>query len=211
MLALLAIALGQEPAASLQAPATPALAAQVLAAQVAISCGNPYDLVELAFTFVVEVEGVERARRRHLWRPREGTLVVVDGGQTTTLSQLYPFLASEDDSEAAIRAWSAFVNDGYWLLAACKVQDPGVQLSVDEEGRLELGFGEGVGLTPGDRYWLTVDEQGRVTRWDYRLQGGDQGGWTWEDYALYGGLLLSTRRVSAEGDAVIRFEDVRAR
>jgi hypothetical protein len=91
------------------------------------------------------------------------------------------------------------------------VQDPGVQVKVDEQGRLELGFGEDIGLTSGDRYWLTVDEQGRVTRWDYLLQGGSIGGWTWEDHALYGGLLLSTRRVSDDRRAVIRFEDVQAR
>jgi hypothetical protein len=62
--------------------------AQILAAQVATTCGNPYSLVELAFTFVVEVEGEERTRRRHVWRPRDGTLTVSEGDATTTLTQL---------------------------------------------------------------------------------------------------------------------------
>ena len=187
------------------------LDAQAVAALVATTCGNPYDLAEISFTFVVEVEGQETLRRRHVWSPREGTLSVTEGERTVVLTQLYPYIASEAESEAAIQAWSAFVNDSYWLLAPCKAQDPGVQVLLDDQGRLELRFGEGVGLTPGDRYWLTVDESGRVTRWDYLLQTGAIGGWTWTDYGLHGGLMLSTRRVSDEGTAVIRFEELQVR
>lgn len=179
-----------------------------LAARVATTCGDPYTMAELRFTFVVEVDGVEQVRRTHDWRPREGTVTVTDGDSSVHLEQLHPYIASEAPQQDAIVAYKAFINDSYWLLAPCKVLDDGVNRSI-EDGRLVLTFEE-VGLTPGDRYLLRVDENAHISAWEYTLEGGKVGAWTWDAPSRHGPLMLSTRRESAEG-AVIRFEDVTAR
>ena len=175
----------------------------------ATTCGNPYAIAELRFTFVVEVDGVEQLRRSHHWRPREGTVEVVDAEGTVLLEQIHPYIASASPKEDALRAYKAFVNDSYWLLAPCKVLDEGVERDLDE-GRLALSFEE-VGLTPGDRYWLTVGERGEVRAWSYVLEDGTEGSFAWSEAERYGPLLLSTRRVASEGDVVVRFEEVFAR
>ena len=122
-------------------------------------------------------------------------------------------VAPEADPATAAQAWKWFINDSYWLLAPAKLMDPGVHRRLDDQGRLVLTFGE-VGLTPGDRYTLSVDrDTGRVTKWQYRLQSGREGAFRWTDYRQFGPLELSTRRISTEGDSevVIRFDDVDVR
>lgn len=156
--------------------------AAALAPTVADRCGPAYEQQEIRFTFVFEAEGVEKVRRKHVWRPQESTPRAGDEG------------------------WAAFVNDSYWLLAPCKVNDPGVSRQI-VDGDLQLTFAD-VGLTPGDRYLLEVDDAGRVTGWSYTLESGREGAWTWTEHEARGPLELSMRRVSADGKNVIRFEDV---
>ena len=79
-----------------------------------------------------------------------------------------------------------------------------------EEGLLEMSFDK-VGLTPGDRYLLTVDpETSQVVAWSFVLQNGSEGSFSWTDHELHGPLTLSMSRTTEAGDFVIRFEDVRA-
>lgn len=202
-------------------PATPSLAveaspasaqrAEELAAQVGTTCGNPYGVVELSFTFEVWVDGELRVQRRHQWFPRQSRAVVAFDGQQVELTQLYPYVASEAPQELAIAAYQHWLNDTYWLLAACKVQDPGVLHAVDETGRLALSFEQGAGLTSGDRYWMSVDRRGRVESWEFELEGGRRDRFAWVGYKRFGPLLLSTRRISADGHTLLRFEDLRVR
>ncbi len=196
------------------------------ARRVAEYAGDPNEIDEMAFTFVYAVDGETRLKRRHVWHPGEGRLTVEFEGDSVTLRHLHDYdltpiterpadhvdvwkqVAPEVDPERAAEAWSAFLNDSYWLLAPSKLFDPGVNRSIDGENRLKLTFGD-VGLTPGDTYWLTVDrESGRVTRWSYRLEGGREGTFRWLNYQTFGPLRLSLRRTSTEDGAVIRFEDV---
>lgn len=201
----------------------PSLAAPAddLAAQIAAACGPVYSLEELSFTFVVEVDGEQKARRSHRWWPAQGKVEITAGDQTVTLADVrqgapstvedarWATVAPGVEPAAALDAWGGFVNDSYWLLAPCKVMDPGVKRAVTDEGALELRF-EGVGLTPGDVYRLSADpETGRVTGWEYTLQSGREGSFTWSEHTQVGPLNLSLKR-SSEG-AVIRFEDVSAR
>ncbi len=202
--------------------------ADELAREVADRTGDPGGLEQLAFTFVVEVDGAQKIRRRHIWRPGEGTLEVQRGDETIRFEQLsghnptelarnpgehldaWKSIAPDAEPERAAEAWSWFINDSYWLLAPAKLFDPGVNRKLDERGRLVLTFGD-VGLTPDDRYALTVDrERGVVTSWEFELQDGRSGKFRWMDYQTFGPLYLSTRRVSEGGESttVIRFEDV---
>ncbi len=192
------------------------------AAEVAARCGpSIYELEELDFVFVSEADGAVTARRAHRWWPRKGAVEVTADGETITLFDIrqgvpataddarWAEVAPGEDPAAALRAWAQFTNDSYWLLAPCKVMDPGVRRAAGPGGSLELRF-EGVGLTPGDVYRLEVDpESGLVSAWSFVLQSGREGRFTWEDYTQVGPLMLSLRR-SAEG-TTIRFEDVSAR
>lgn len=179
-----------------------------LARRVAEAAGDPYAEQYLAFTFVVISDGQEKVRRSHRWCPQAGRVQVRTDDTTTTVSAVDgSALDAATGEQAAAEAWGAFINDGYWLLAASKVLDPGVKRSTDGN-RLSLSF-DGVGLTPGDRYTLTVQEQtGLVTRWDFVLESGREGHFSWEDYQQHGGLMLSTRRVSDQGSFEIRFEGI---
>lgn len=112
----------------------------------------------------------------------------------------------ERGAELVQNAYAAWVNDTYWLLAPYKLRDPGVTLSyagtetVDgtEYEALHLSF-EGVGLTPGDRYWMYVDpETGLVDRWAYVLESQEPPptAWEWNGWEPYGpGILLADERI----------------
>lgn len=204
--------------------------ADALARRVAEKAGDPYQCDKLAFSFVYEVAGEEKIRRRHVWWPKKGELEVTQGETTVRLRNLHDHalsnladapdehadtwsdVAPESDPERAARAWKWFVNDSYWLLAPSKLFDPGVDRELDEEGRLVLTFDD-AGLSPSDRYTLSVDrERDVVTEWHYELQSGREGTASWEDYESFGPLHLSTRHV-AEGDQrrVVRFQEIEVR
>lgn len=118
-------------------------------------------------------------------------------------------VAGERAAELIRNAYAAWVNDTFWLIAPYKLRDPGVVLehagteTVDGVAyeRLHLSF-EGVGLTPGDQYWMFVHpETGRVERWQYVLQSQEPPptAWEWVDWERYGpGIWLSSRRVRVE-------------
>ena len=205
--------------ADIAPPRSPAQRARDAAARAVERCGPLYEIEEVAFTFVVERGGEEVARRRHVWQPTAGTLTVTMGEQTTTMqttasmptdasSPEWATLAPGTDAQQAQDAWGAFVNDSYWLLAPCKLNDEG--------NRKELGDGglivsyEGVGLTPGDVYTFAI-RGGEVVIWSFTLVSGRAGKFIWSPYTEVGPLNLSLRREAAEGDMVVRFEDVSAR
>jgi len=212
--------------------ARPALAddtptkADALAARVVQASGDLYQLNRLTFTFVVESAGQEKLRRTHSRDWSAGTVLVELDGRSVQLQGLHhidPSLAVADpDAHAevwstvapdvppatAAHAWSTWINDSYWLLAPAKVLDDGVLRSLDAEGNLVLRF-DGVGVTPGDTYALTVDAQTeRVTHWTFTLQNGRKGTFAWSEYTAIGPLVLSMHRANAAGDFVIRFADV---
>ena len=114
------------------------------------------------------------------------------------------------------RAYSAFVNDSYWLLAPSKLFDPGVTRAIDADSSardgapvLRVSF-DGVGLTPGDRYWLRMDPAtGRLDSWQFHLEGSDAPGprirWTpWTAFATPAGdtLHLAPDHVNPSGRIV---------
>jgi len=197
-----------------------------LARQVVAATGDVYDISSIRFAFVVEADGVEKVRRTHEWNRATGTVTVTQGAEQRTFTGLHtrdPSSAVSDprahaavwakvaegvDPQAAASAWAAWVNDSYWLLAPGKLLDDGVSRSVDDSGRLALEF-QGVGVTPGDRYFLTIDPTTqRIAAWDFTLESGRTGHFLWMDYVTVGPLTLSMRRATEAGDFVIRFEDV---
>lgn len=121
----------------------------------------------------------------------------------------------EQAAEMLEHAYGAWVNDTYWLLAPYKLRDPGVHLVYDREESLDgktydvlaLSF-DGVGLTPGDRYWVWIDrDSGLMDRWAYVLESqppdSEPTAWKWEGWQRYGGIMLAPRRVQVAGDRVL--------
>lgn len=197
-----------------------------LAQQVVAATGDVYGVSSIRFSFVVEAGGVEKVRRTHEWHRKTGTVTVTQGADPLTFTGLHTLdpssavfdppahaavwaeVAQGVDPQAAAAAWATWINDSYWLLAPGKLLDEGVARSVDDSGRLGLNF-QGVGVTPGDRYLLTIDPTTqRIAAWEFTLESGRTGHFLWMDYAAVGPLTLSMRRATEAGDFVIRFEDV---
>lgn len=175
--------------------------AAALAQKVAARTGNPYREKGLRFTFVTGT-----VRRTHRWDiPGNRAEVSWTDKEGRACRATVPMGYAGDDPLLQT-AWSAFVNDQFWLLAPAKVLDPGVIRTADGTD-LRL-FYAGVGLTPGDRYLLHTAPDGDVLGWEYVLQSGRGATWTWAAPTKVGGLRLSLRRESPE--RTITFEDVAA-
>jgi hypothetical protein len=188
---------------------------------------------ELRFTFVVTRDDERRMEVGHRWdlRAQRDRIRWVEDGRTYDLIvdlRTREAIGTVDGAPVAAdrarelgeRAYARWVNDTYWLTLPLKLLDPGVRRTLEPprefRGRryeiLGLSF-DGVGLTPGDRYWLYIDpETGRIVRWEMALQGatGEPQGTSFEDYRSVGPLQLSLDHVTDDGRLHIRFEGVEA-
>jgi hypothetical protein len=209
--------------------------ARALARRVAEAAGLARlgEVAELRFTFVVERGGERAFVASHVWDLRAGRDrvrwtdegrawdVVVDLRARTAAGTVDGApIAAADTAAAAAQAYERWVNDAYWLVLPLKLLDAGVQLAVEaprvHEGRphevLALSF-SGVGLTPGDRYWLLVDpETHRIARWEMVLEGQSPPprGTSFIAYEALGPLTLALDHVNDDGTRHIRFEGVEA-
>lgn len=188
----------------------------------------------LRFDFVVEREGAEVARVRHLWdrhlgryrvewKDREGRELQAFFNVNTRSGRVWVRgepARDEDEQTHLDRAYGRFINDTYWLLMPWKLKDPGVKLEYVGERRLagqtydllHLSF-DNVGLTPGDHYWVYVNRTTRrMDRWAYFLQSFEGAPslekatpWRWQEWEDFGGLRLSREKVQEEGGTRIHF------
>ncbi len=207
--------------------------ATAIAKKVVAHAGDAEAVSRLEFSFVVvgpetdeaKEATVETVRRRHVYSPKEGTLSVTGADTTVTFTGLrdvdptpwakdpaehedeFKAIAPDTDAATAARHWAWWINDAYWLLMPGKLMDDGVQHALDGEGHLVLTYA-GVGLTPGDEYNLTVDDDGKVTAWAFELESDRAGSWDWAGYETFGPLTLSTLRSSNNGAFVIKFDEV---
>lgn len=151
-------------------------------------------LPSLRFAFAVERDGEVTVVARHLW-DRRANRYRVEWPATAPEDSVYVALFTDWPEEGSVfrggrpvetiggrpaleAARRRTINDTYWLLAPLKLFDPGVtrtHVPDSADARLDvvrLAFDDGVGLTPGDRYWLFADrETGRLERWTFLLQG----------------------------------------
>ena len=223
----------REPAAPAEPPEPELSEAEQLAAEIAeaLGAGSLGEVGEIRFRFVV-TQGEERAfeamhrwnletERDHVtWTDRELGEVdaLVDVQARIACGTIGGEMAAGDQQDLlSEKAYARWVNDAYWLMMPFKLRDPGVELALEEprehEGKryqvLRLSF-EGVGLTPGDRYWLFVDpETKRIERWEMLLEGREERSATsWTDWREVGPLTLAHDHVADEADRHILFEDV---
>jgi len=172
----------------------------------------------ISFRWQVKVDGSIRSDIRHDWdrlenryrvegTDRGGKHYVALFNTLTQQGEVYldgEKMSADSTTEKYIDlAYSRYINDTYWLLMPFKLTDPGVNL--DYEGKKEINglqcdiikmtFDQ-VGLTPGDTYWVYVDEkENLVRRWEYHLQGWDsdrkRSGSDWSGWTNLGELTLS--------------------
>lgn len=197
----------------------------------------------LRFTFTVVRDGKPDRAFDHLWDTRAGRdrvegegpdkkkcVVIFDVATKTGEGWVLESAAGaarwvKQEGEAAGKllefGYGRFINDTYWLLMPLKLKDPGVNL--DYEGRKDLAGAphdvlkvtfNGVGLTPGDTYWVWVDPQTHlVDHWEFVLEGQtekDRGAFDWKDWTTFGPLRLSTSKPMAGGKLAIVFQGVAA-
>ena len=109
-------------------------------------------------------------------------------------------------------AYAMWINDTYWLIMPYKLQDPGVTLTYAGEetvggttyDKVMLSF-EGVGLTPGDRYWAWINrDTGLMDRWAYHLESmepdAEPVAWEWLGWKRYGDVMLAPTRKQVGGE-----------
>ena len=190
-------------------------------------------LPALAFDWAFVRDSVEVVRVHHVWdKAGDRSRIEWPGGDDSVfVAVLVPStfdpdapdgrvalngvdLDGADRLERLVEGHRRFINDGYWLLAPLKVMDPGVRRDHNGTGReLALSF-DGVGLTPGDRYWLDLEPvSGSMTGWRYQLEGDTAvSRWEWIDPidlpTTRGPLRLATMKVRDGGGAVILTEPV---
>lgn len=208
-LALLLIA-----AATLSAQRDPKAVEVATAMVKAMGGQEKWDAVQyVRFDFIVKNKGEVVAERSHLWDKQRGLHRIErkskDGKQEvvfTTISNQTgkafrdgKELTGTEAAEAGKGAYGAWINDVYWLSMPWKWSDGGVNLkyagTAQRDGVthdiVELTFGK-VGLTPGDKYRAFVSQKTRMmTYWEYTLQSGNTGQWTWE-YTTTGGVKLAS-------------------
>lgn len=186
------------------------------------------------FDFVVEREGQAVARFSHVWdrytgdyrlsgTDKTGAPYVVYFNVNTRQGRAFVNgrpIEGEPADEQLKNAYERFINDTYWLLAPWKVFDPGVNRTYDGEKPcadggacdvLKLTFGENVGLTPRDAYWLWITRDGhRMLQWQYVLNGAAEPPTTaaWKDWQSIGGVQLSLEKPISGRPVTIRFENV---
>lgn len=186
------------------------------------------------FDFIYESEGKVISVRRHLWdrytgdyrlerTGNDGKKMIVLFNTNSQVGQSYVDGMVETidsmNTKNVKRAYATFINDTYWLINPAKLQDPGVNVSLlDNEtvdgiecNVLGLTFGNDIGLTPQDQYWLYVNRvSGEIVRWKYKLQNSTSTGeWKWESYRDIGGMKLSIKKVTLDGKTNISFPNAK--
>ena len=189
---------------------------------------------ELKFDFVVQNEGKVAGRRSHVWDRYTGDYRMTGTDQSGAPYAVY-FNVNTKQGKAYVNgkpvegeeadkllksAYARYINDTYWLLAPWKVFDPGVVLTYEGEKPcpaggtcdvLKLSFGENVGMTPKDVYWLWVTRDGRnMVQWQYILKGADEPPTTvqWNNWQKVSGMALSMEKPMTGKPTVIKFENV---
>ncbi len=173
-------------------------------------------LTGLRWTFGASINDTVRSSRRHSWDKHTGwhkvegktakgdAFVIVHKVGTDEGRAWMNGTPIEGDSLKKLitlgeRMW---VNDTYWMLMPYKMLDPGVMLAFDSTKQLDgktfdvvsMTF-DHVGQTPGDHYWVYVDQANhRVERWEMVLEGQKPppAAYTWEGWVQQGGLWFPT-------------------
>ena len=177
----------------------------------------------LSFDWKVKAGGKVVSDRKHKWSIKTGEYEILtktkDGKELLVNFNINDKKGTVkidgklvEDSEKYLKsAYAWYINDSYWLIFPLKLRDKGVNLTKEKmDGDLscfKMNF-DNVGLTPGDQYWIYADKMGEIKRWKFKLEGGNEGDFTWENYEeLKNGIKFSSKKSSSK--YVIEFENVK--
>ena len=150
--------------------------------------------------------------RKHVWNLKDGTDVVTakDGKSTTIKVTAMP---TDPEEKKAFQAWT---NDSYWLIAPLKIKDPGVMLSTAPNEKIDgkdllvlhLKF-QDVGMTPGDQYNMFIDPQTMLlSYWEYMPSANKKTRYSWEGYKDFNGIKIATEHKRDAGGSGPNMSDV---
>lgn len=189
----------------------------------------------IRFDFGRAADSSRTVFRSHLWDRFTGDYRVerdVEGGREVVLFNVNTqegsayvdgqAVAADTLSAYVSRAYGAYINDTYWLLAPIKLLDPGVSRSyVPDSSNADHAVikttYDNVGLTPGDQFWFWIDRESRMLdMWGYILQGRTDRPitkWRWEDYRAFvveGGdtVRVAPRKTNMPGTSAIVTDNV---
>jgi len=177
----------------------------------------------LDFTFRAKLPGRDEAIVRHWrWWPKQNRVKQRFPESERDAIDYDRGEVKDGGSKEARQADKHFINDHYWLLFP--FQPVWSNPSVTDEGEAPLPIGEGNakkvvvqypsegGYTPGDAYWLYVDDAHRIVQWQY-LPGGDEReamAHTWQKHRRLGPIVVSLEHTGPNGDFRLWFTDVTA-
>jgi hypothetical protein len=151
--------------------------------------------------------------RKHEWKLKEGTdTITTADGKTATIKVTGP-IPTDPDQRKAFGAWT---NDSYWLIAPLKIKDPGVMISTlpDEnfQGKkylvLHLKFKD-VGMTPGDQYNMLINPDTMMLEyWDYMPSENRKTRYSWGGYKDFNGIKIATEHKPVDSDRKMEMKDV---
>ncbi len=109
--------------------------------------------------------------RHHLW-DKKRNYIFYKKNNITVYYRKYDFYGkvfidqreivdTKKKQEYINEAFSAFINDFYWLQPAFHIYSPGAKRFFIKENLLRVTFYEG-GITPGDTYLFYLDENGKI-------------------------------------------------
>lgn len=150
------------------------------------------------------------------WDVAGGVARVVDGNTTAVLrlsdqqGQVSvsgkPLAPGPQATQHLKNAYASWVNASYWLAAPYKVLDEGAVRALEADGRLRISFAPQVGLTAGDVYHFTLDNQARPVSWAVHTENGMRFTAVLEDPVVHHGVtLFQTRRM---GPFRVTFDDL---
>ncbi|MDH3626269.1 MAG: hypothetical protein OEV00_12035 [Acidobacteriota bacterium] len=124
-------------------------------------------------------------------------------GQVFKNGELLP--EGEELDAALQQGYEVWVNDSYWMVMPYKLLDPGVSLAYLGERVMEDGteadvvtmtFGDGIGVTPQNRYDLFIGKvSGLIEAWSFYADAADEEPrftLPWADWKRFGKILLAT-------------------
>jgi hypothetical protein len=197
---------------------------------------------ELSFTAKVTVDGKEKVNAQHDWDRWNGRhrfeksdpvskadlMVAYEQFGTAAFGEIDGHGDIPRDQVAKMKgeAEKRIAIDAFNLFMPFKLKDPGVVLKLAEERPdpatpdkpafdvVKVTFDAGVGITPGDVYYVVVDKNTHLVHQVEIVEQGKKDderiGYKWDDYQDIGGLKLSMKRQNIGYAAeVLEFSDVK--
>jgi len=146
----------------------------------------------------------------HLWDRQRGLVrvrwddvevLLHEGGQSGRAYRNGAEVTGREGFELRVRGNAAWVNDSFWLNPVAKIHDSGVTRSIVGDDQLLVEYSSG-GLTPGDAYLWSVDDDGLPTHWQLWVSILPIGGVevSWDDWVrLETGARISTSHTGPAG------------